>query len=127
MNDPADSDDSDEFLDALEHLPNERDSIARENILQKRVESLERQMACISGQMSMILEKLDTITTPQSQLVESRRPMRACHARKRQSRKDAPAVVPTPIPDSKVEPEGVDLDQTTKSIASGPAESHNDT
>ena len=49
------------FLDALEHLPNKQDSTSRENILQKRVESLERQMACISGQVSMILEKLDTI------------------------------------------------------------------
>ena len=127
MNDPADSDDSEEFLDALEHLPNERDSMSRENILQKRVESLERQMACISGQMSTILKRLDTITNSQSQLVESRRPMRACHARKRQSQKDAPMTGPTPIPDSKVEPEGVDLDQTTTSIASGPVESHNDT
>ena len=43
------------------------------------------------------------------------------------AKKDAPAIIPTPIPDSKVEPEGVDLDQTTTSIASGPAESHNDT
>ena len=88
-------------------------------------------MACISGQMSMILKRIDTMTTSQSQLVESRRPMRACHARRRQSQtqanKDAPMTGPTPFPDKETEPEGVDLDQTTASIASGPAESHNDT
>ena len=43
------------------------------------------------------------------------------------AKKDAPATIPTPMPDSKVEPEGVDLDQTMASIASGPAEPHNDT
>ena len=43
------------------------------------------------------------------------------------AKKDAPATIPTPIPDSKTEPEGVDLDQTVTSMASGLAESHFDT
>ena len=83
MNDPADSDDSDEFFDASEQLPNERDSMAR---TVKRVDRLEKQMEVLSGQMSTIMDKLENISiTLESQPgpvnKEKTKRMRSCHAR----------------------------------------------
>ena len=132
MNDSDESDD--DFFDA-----HQQQDDTQQRSIEQRVDRLEKQMEVLSGQMSTIMEKLEDISltlesssgSVPDEKARRYKPMRACHARRRQSqtqaKKDAPMTGPTPFPDKETEPEGVDLDQTTASIASGPAESHNDT
>ena len=116
MNDSDESDD--DFFDAQQDNTQQRS-------IEQRVSRLEEQIDALSSQMSTILERLDTIVAAsQSQPSESsRRPMRACHARKSrppQTTTDhaASKAGRKPIPDSETESEAVDRDHTTASTAS---------
>ena len=116
MNDSDESDD--DFFDAQQDNTQQRS-------IEQRVSRLEEQIDALSGQMSTILERLDTIVAAsQSQPSESsRRPMRACHARKSrppQTTTDhaASKAGRKPIPDSETESEAVDRDDNIASTAS---------
>ena len=92
---------------------------------------MEKEIKTLRGQMEELMRAVENISVMMQQPSESRRPMRACHARRRQSqtqaKKDAPMTGPTPFPDKEAEPEGVVLNQMAASVAPSPAGSHGDT
>ena len=101
----------DEYEDAETELPSS---------LERRLDRVEEQMSTIVDKLEGVMKTVENLSAMMQQPSESRRPMRACHARKSrppQTTTDhaASKAGRKPIPDSETESEAVDRDDTTAS------------